>query len=159
MTTECARIADQLHRAFEGQAWHGPSLKELLADVDAEQAAARPIANAHSIWELVSHIEVWTRAAFESISGIPMPKIVGTAEDWPPSPEPAADTWSAAMHQLFATGSSLARAIGNFTDARLMETVPGRPKYDFYILFHGVVQHSLYHAGQIALVKKALVSR
>jgi uncharacterized damage-inducible protein DinB len=158
MTTECARIADQLRRAFEGQAWHGPSLKELLADVDAEQAAARPIANAHSIWELVSHIEVWARAAYESMNGVPMPKIVGTPEDWPSS-ESSAEAWSAAKQQLFATGGALANAIGSFADSRLTEIVPGRPKYDFYILFHGVVQHSLYHAGQIALVKKALVSR
>jgi uncharacterized damage-inducible protein DinB len=158
MTTECARIADQLHRAFEGQAWHGPSLKELLADVRPEQAAARPITTGHSIWELVSHVEVWTEAAFQSIDGVPMPKIVGTVEDWPPTPEPTAEAWSAAQQRLFATGAALARAIEKFSDSRLGETVPGR-KYDFYFLFHGIVQHSLYHAGQIALVKKSMSSR
>jgi uncharacterized damage-inducible protein DinB len=159
MTTECTRIADQLRRAFEGKAWHGPSLKELLTDVGAEQASARPIANAHSIWELVSHIEVWTRAAFESISGVAMPKIVGTVEDWPLPPEPTAEAWSAATKRLFATGGALASAIESFDDSRLTEIVPGRPQYGFYVLFHGVVQHSLYHAGQIALVKKAVFSR
>jgi uncharacterized damage-inducible protein DinB len=159
MTTECARIADQLRRAFEGQAWHGPLLKELLADVSADQAAARPIAGVHSIWELVSHIEVWTRAAFQAIKGVPMPNIVGTAEDWPSSPASTAEAWSAAKQQLLATGGALASAIEGFADNRLTEIVPGRPQYDFYFLFHGVVQHSLYHAGQIALAKKALASR
>jgi hypothetical protein len=54
--TETHRINSQLKRAQEGQAWHGPSLRELLDGVTAEQAAARPIPNAHSIWELVNHI-------------------------------------------------------------------------------------------------------
>ena len=159
MNTECMRIADQLRRAFEGKAWHGPSLKELLADVGAEQAGAHPIANGHSIWELVSHIEVWTKAALESLDGTPMPKIFGTPEDWPPPPESSAEAWSAATRQLFASGSGLAAAIENLSDSRLTDIVPGRPQYSFYVVFHGVVQHSLYHAGQIALLKRANAGR
>lgn len=155
MSTECARIADQLRRAFEGKAWHGPSLKELLADVGVEQAGARPMANSHTIWELVSHIEVWTKAALECLDGTPMPKIFGTPEDWPRSPDRSAEAWSAATRQLFARGSALASAIESLNDSRLTEIVPGRPQYSFYVLFHGVVQHSLYHAGQIALLKRA----
>ena len=56
---EVVRIGSQLKRAFEGGAWHGPSLRELLADVSAEQAAARPLPGAHSMWEIVLHIAAW----------------------------------------------------------------------------------------------------
>ncbi|HEY6273454.1 MAG TPA: DinB family protein [Terriglobales bacterium] len=157
MNTECLRIADQLRRAFEGQAWHGPSLKQLLADVSAEQASMHRIATGHSIWELVSHIEVWTEAAAQAVDGVPMPKIVGTDRDWRPVTEPSARAWTAAMSRLFATGDQLSRAIEQFGDARLGETVPGR-QYDFYYLFHGIVQHSLYHGGQLALLKRATQS-
>jgi uncharacterized damage-inducible protein DinB len=154
MNTECLRISDQLRRAFAGKAWHGPALKELLADLSAEQASARPIAAGHSIWELVSHIEVWTQAAAQAVDGAPMPKIVGTEADWPPVTEVSAQAWNAATSRLFATSDRLSSAIEKFGDARLVETVPGR-RYDFYYLFHGVVQHSLYHAGQIALLRRA----
>ena len=126
MTTECFRMADQLRRAFEGQAWHGPSLKELLADISAEQASARPIAAGHSIWELVSHIEVWTQAAGQAVDGVPMPKIVGTDRDWPKVTEPSPRAWTAAMSRLFATCDQLFLAIQQFGDARLGETVPDR---------------------------------
>ena len=61
-TTEAARIADQLRRAFDGTAWHGPSLMELLDDVDAATAAAKPLAKVHSIWELVLHVAAWDAA-------------------------------------------------------------------------------------------------
>ena len=82
-----------------------------------------------------------------------MPKIVGTVQDWPPVTEQTPDAWKAALSRLFQAKDEIAAAIEKFSDARLSEIVPGR-KYDFYFLFHGIVQHSLYHAGQIALLKK-----
>src|SRR5438874_6297432 len=59
--TEIERIQDQLKRAFEANAWHGPSVSEVLNGITADQAHARPLRNAHSIWELVRHIAVWGR--------------------------------------------------------------------------------------------------
>jgi uncharacterized damage-inducible protein DinB len=154
MNTECLRIADQLSRAFRGKAWHGPSLQELLAGMTAEQAAARPLRGAHSAWELVLHIEVWTRAAGGALEGVPMPTIVGTPDDWPPVEDASQQAWTEALSRMFESEERLSRAIERFGDDRLGETVPGR-KYDFYYLFHGVIQHSLYHGGQIGLLKKA----
>jgi hypothetical protein len=64
---ETDRIAGQLHGAYRGPAWHGPSLKAILSDVTAERAALRPIGNAHSIWEIVLHITAWMRIARERL--------------------------------------------------------------------------------------------
>ncbi len=82
-----------------------------------------------------------------------MAKIVGTKEDWPVVSDASPAAWNEAQQRLFEVKKQLAAAIEQFEDARLTETVPGR-QYDFYYLFHGIVQHSLYHAGQIALLKK-----
>lgn len=56
MTPELMRLDEQLRRAFEGDAWHGPSVLEALDGVSASQAAARPLDSVHSIWELVLHL-------------------------------------------------------------------------------------------------------
>src|SRR5262252_2374218 len=104
---ECSRIADQLHRAFDGQAWHGQSIGELLAGVP-EQAQAHPLPDAHSVWELVLHIEVWAHAAFDATQGTPMPKIVGTEKDWQPVPSISAENWNAALKKLYQTKDQLA---------------------------------------------------
>jgi hypothetical protein len=154
LNAESLRIADQLRRALSGDAWHGPSLRELLADVRAEQAAARPLPSGHTIWELVLHIDAYMRGALEAAGGGVMPKIYGTEKDWAPIADFSAAAWAEARDQLLQGGERLAHGIEGFADSRLKDTVPGRD-YDFYYLFHGVVQHGLFHGGQIAMLKRA----
>jgi uncharacterized damage-inducible protein DinB len=154
MNTECLRIADQLRRAFDGDAWHGDSLFELLNGIPAAQAAAYPVSSAHSIWELVLHIELYAEIARGALEGQPMPKLYVTGEDWRVVTDQSPEAWRLTLDSLFRTKDRLATAIGGLSDARLTEIAPGRD-YDFYHLLHGIVQHSLYHGGQIALLKKA----
>jgi hypothetical protein len=154
MNPESLRIADQLRRAFNGQAWHGAPLRELLTGISGDQAGAHALPSAHSIWELVQHIDIYTRAAWDATRSIPIPRLFETQSDWPAMN----GSWEATRNQLFENADQLAQAIEAFEDARLQEIVPGRT-YDFYFLFHGVLQHSLYHAGQIALLKGGLQAR
>ncbi|HLJ89887.1 MAG TPA: DinB family protein [Candidatus Angelobacter sp.] len=153
MNTECLRIADQLRRSYEGKAWHGPSLREILSGITAEQAKTHSIQGAHSIWELVLHIEAWQLAALNATKGTPMPSS-DFEGDWPKIGDGSPNSWQKALERFFVTNEALASAVSQFGDARLTEIVPGR-KYDFYFLFHGIVQHGLYHGGQIVLVKKS----
>jgi uncharacterized damage-inducible protein DinB len=155
MTSESIRIADQLRRAFSGDPWHGDPLRKLLTGISAEQALERPLPGAHSIWELVLHIEIYVRIAFEATNGVPMAKMYSTGQDWFSVDDGDAEAWADATSQLFESGERLAAAIEEFPDARLPDTVPGRT-YNFYYLFHGIVQHSLYHGGQIAMLKRAI---
>lgn len=158
--TECTRTAEQLRRAFAGDAWHGPSLRELLADVNNNQANSRPLATAHSIWELTLHIGMWIGHAEASMRGVPMPPFVESMppeQNWPEIKDPGKAAWGRTVENTLRGGKELATAIENFGDERLAETVPGRD-YVFYSLFHGIVQHSIYHGGQIAILKKALQS-
>jgi len=155
MNPECLRIADQLRRAFAGDPWHGSPLRDLLNGVTAEQASNRLLPSAHTIGELVLHIEIYVTAAEEATRGVPMPRLYGTEKDWPKVTDGSSPAWSAATNRMFEQAENLAAAIERFTDARLPDTVPGRD-YDFYYLFHGIVQHSLYHGGQIAMLKKAV---
>jgi DinB superfamily len=156
--TECTRIADQLRRAFAGEAWHGPSLHELLSDVNSRQANSRPLAAAHSIWELSLHIGIWIGHAQASMRGVPMPPFVDNMppeQNWPAIKDSGPAAWKQTVDNTLRGGKELAAAVEKFGDERLGETVPGR-NYAFYNLFHGIVQHSIYHGGQIAILKKAL---
>ena len=145
---EVERIADQLHRSYYGKAWHGPALRELLKGVTPQQAARRTIPGAHAIRGIVSHIAAWESAASASLSGAAMPALPWEG-DWPES----AASWKDAQAALNRSTDELESQIRKLPAARLSEAVPGR-KYSIYFLLHGVVQHNLYHAGQIALLKK-----
>jgi uncharacterized damage-inducible protein DinB len=150
--SEGALIADQLRRAFDGSAWHGPALLELLGDVDAATAAAKPFDDVHSIWELVLHIEAWDEAASVRLAGhISQP----TGEDnFPPVCEATDAAWLETIHAAKRTHAALIKTVTALPNSRLRDRVPGK-RYDFYHMLHGIVQHELYHAGQIALLKKA----
>ncbi len=150
--SEMAQIADQFERSMTGDAWHGPALLELLGQVDAAQALRRPLRQAHNVWEIVHHVTVWQNAAAGALKGKPMPNLA-PAEDWPAAGTTESE-WQEALSKLKRAGEELGAAIKRSSDARLGEQVPGR-EYAYYYLLHGIVQHTLYHAGQIALLKKA----
>jgi uncharacterized damage-inducible protein DinB len=152
--TEASRIADQLNRAFSGDAWHGDSLLEILKGVGAAQAAARPIPNAHAIWELVLHITAWDKAVLQRFDGTAVE--LADADNFPQVQDPSDSAWQKALGELRQVHQALIDAVRAMPDKKLQEMVPGKEgaHYTFYYMLHGVVQHELYHAGQIALLKK-----
>jgi uncharacterized damage-inducible protein DinB len=153
--TESFRLADQIRRAFEGGAWHGDSVLELLADVNARTASARPVKDAHSIWEILLHMAAWDNVVTRRIGGIPA--TLTDEQNFPPVTDTSEAAWSQAIDTTKKTHHELIKAVAAFPDSRLTDQVPGKTQnyYNFYYMFSGIVQHELYHAGQIALLKKA----
>jgi uncharacterized damage-inducible protein DinB len=153
--TEIERILDQLKRAYEGEAWHGPSVRESLAGVTAAQAHARPLANAHSIWELIQHIAVWENAGRRRLEGDRAAIEISSPEDWPPADDTSEAAWERSKAALDRGHEALREAISQIPEERLDEPIL-EGMSSVYVTVHGVIQHDLYHAGQIAMLKKAL---
>ena len=151
------RVAEAIERSVSGPVWHGPPLADLIGDITAEQAAARPIAGAHSIWELVLHATSWTEIVRErligSAKGEPTPE-----EDWPPVRDQSAEAWRATVERLKAAHRELAADVSQLDDSMLIGRVPGR-EHSVLAMIHGVVEHDAYHGGQIAILKRALEYR
>jgi len=150
--TEVQRITDQLKRAFEGDAWHGSAVRELLADVSAKSAATRPIANAHSIWEIVNHVLAWHVGVRRRVEG-EVVELTGVRE-WPPVSDTSASSWQVTLDTLEKSYRDLMSTVARLDDSHLYATVRGGTS-TVYFQLHGLIQHDLYHAGQIALLKKA----
>jgi uncharacterized damage-inducible protein DinB len=150
--SESSRIADQLRRSYEGPAWHGPSLKEALESVTAEMSARRYSADLHTIRELVVHLSTWAAAARRFVVENFYVSLTG-ADDWPAP----TGNWSDALENLARAQRELWEEVDKLPDARLEDVLSVPKHYTVYILLHGVVQHNLYHAGQISLLKKLVV--
>ncbi len=142
------RLLDQLNRAYGGEAWHGPALRELLEDVTEDEAKAHPIEGTHSILELVVHVMATMDMVSERLAGTP--RELTTEEDWS---DVTRTSWAAALEELDHAESRVCDAVARLTPEDLDRIVVGK-SYSTYVMVHGVVQHNLYHAGQIAILKK-----
>ena len=158
--TEPDNIVELIERVLSGDPWHGSSVAQILAGVTPEGAAKRPLDGAHSIWELVLHMTGWAREVTARLGGRVAQE--PDAGDWPDVGAPAAGRWQAAKADLFTAYDELMAAVRALDAATL-----ARPVLDFrnnalgtglshYVTLHGVIHHAIYHAGQIALLKRAL---
>jgi uncharacterized damage-inducible protein DinB len=145
-------MADQIGRAFRGESWHGPAVLEVLADVSAEDAAAHPIAGAHSIWEIVLHLTGGYTLVLRRVRGEQAE--LSPEEEWPRVPECSSEAWRESQRTLEQLNQQLQSAVRTFPTERLSQQLGSQ--YPAYVQFCGTPQHDLYHAGQIVLLKKAL---
>jgi len=154
---ETARLADQLERAFRGGAWHGPSLAQTLADVNAAAARRRALHGAHTIWEIALHAGAWIDVARRRLTGEAIGELAPEL-DWAGAKEVSEDDWQAALADLEEAHCGLHAAVLDLEDARLDDPVAGSDPTVRGLLL-GILQHNAYHAGQIAILKKADSSR
>jgi uncharacterized damage-inducible protein DinB len=147
-TLEIERIRKQLERTYAGDAWHGPSLRKVLEEIDPAKASARPIAGAHSAAELAAHILAWRHETLRRLEGKGGDAPV--EGDWP-DPAP----WRELLAKLDRSQEDLLEAVSGLKEEVLDEKVKGRPE-SYYVLLQGIIHHDLYHAGQISLLKKGL---
>lgn len=152
MTTELARIDDELHRAYDGDPWHGPSFRTILADVTAETAAKRHPAVAHSIWELVTHTSAWVEVVRRRLAEW-QPITLTEAENFPQVADASPAAWAATLAQLDDRVRVLRELVVGLDLAKLDQTVPGK-NYSVALMLHGTAQHLAYHGGQIALLRR-----
>lgn len=147
------RLLDQLNRAYGGEAWHGPALRQLLEDVSEEDARAHPVAGVHSVAEIVAHVRATMDMVSERLAGTP--RELTTEEDWS---DVTGTSWPAALEELDNAASRVSDAVARLTPEDLDRLVHGKD-YTVYVMVHGLIQHNLYHGGQIAILKKALATR
>ncbi len=143
----------EIGQALAGDAWHGPSLSELLDGVTPEEAIQRPIPAAHNIWELVLHITSWANITRRRLTGGQVEPKEG--EDWP-LPGPVSEAgWAAARSALAESHARLREVVAGLSGEELTRNVPNGERSVSNML-HGVTQHGAYHGGQIAILKKAI---
>ncbi len=151
LLNEVKFIIEQIETTFDGDSWHGPSLMNVLEGVNVEQANNRPLKGRHTIWENVEHIIFWITPIIEALKGKAMPDLQ-TVKDWPDTGE-TEEEWFETIHKLRNTINNLTEKVSKLEPNQLDSTVPGA-QYNYRKMLHGVVHHNLYHAGQIAILKK-----
>lgn len=151
MMNEVKFLRDQIETTFKGDSWHGPSLMKTLEGVDLEQASARPLGERHTIWELVDHTTFWLEAILDALKDKAMPD-PPMEVNWPRMGS-TDEHWSQSLRRLEAAVNMVLDELAGWRNEDLGRTVPGKD-YTFKQMLHGAVHHNLYHAGQIAILKR-----
>jgi heme-degrading monooxygenase HmoA/uncharacterized damage-inducible protein DinB len=145
---EAGALARELETLGRGDAWHGPALAELLVGVSAATASARPIASAHTIWEVVLHVTAWTDVFRRRLDGEAVEE--PEAGDFPAPPSPTRKAWAQAMQALFEGHRALTARVARLGDAELGRRIPNRD-FDVRFQVRAAIRHIVYHSGQIGL--------
>jgi len=158
---EVDRLADLVERVVDGDPWHGSNLTVLLDDLTGTTAAVVPVPGGHSVWQLVLHMTGWTTEALARLDGAAAGEPVGG--DWPAVPAEATDqAWRQAVHRLVAAHRRLAAALRASDDAVLDGPVLDHRNraagtgLSQYLTLHGLVHHTVYHSGQVAVLRRLL---
>ena len=144
------RIADSYRAATLKDAWYAPPLAEVLAQIPSELATKPPIPGAHSISALLQHLLLWNERVRNTSDSHPLERWQGEQEWAEPS-----IPWNELVARWNKSRDQLEDKIRNFPVEDLPKQVPGRT-YPYEKLLEGIVQHTIYHAGQIAMVRSML---
>ena len=153
MSEQIQKIADSYRAVTIKGAWYGPTVAELLAKIPPELATTPPVPGAHSISELLQHLLLWNERIRNTSESHPMPRW-DAEKEWA---EPAIP-WKELVARWNQSRDLLEERIRKFPVEDLTKQVPGR-NYPYETMFHGILQHAIYHSGQIAMVLSMLQSR
>jgi len=150
--TEPQRVSLLLKEIHQGPAWHGPSLREVLEGVDARLASRRLMPQVHTIWELVLHLTAWMDIFRVRAEGRHLE--VSNEKDWPPMPSYTEENWRRTLSALWTAEKNLEEMASSISVSRYEEIIAGDTPTSLYTALNGLISHTAYHAGQIAILKK-----
>lgn len=153
---EIKHTAVALKMVTEGPGWHGPSVQQILKDVTAQEALARPATGGACIWEIVLHMRRWQQEALHGLEGGRVRMDLTREEDWPAIEDRSEGAWEVLKSGVEHAHRELRERVKRLTPAELDNRVDADREYPLYALVHGIVAHEAYHGGQLGLIKSSL---
>jgi uncharacterized damage-inducible protein DinB len=156
MNKEIQSIRHSLENTLRGEPWYGRSLYDVLDKVDSKKVYQKPGGRAHSLIELLYHLVTWSDFTRAQI-GKEHPVDVLSFEkmDWR-TINPSIHNWKSGLQQLKESNEQILDLLNEKEDGFLDQMPDGR-QYNFRFLLNGLIQHHIYHLGQIACTDKLLI--
>jgi len=159
MNTKMQSLISNLKEEYNGKPWFGNSILTALGDIPFEKAHLKPIDNLHSIIELTEHIITWRVFVIKKIHGDKEYSVkINSKEDWGENRAVSKEEWQNVLQRLEYSQNELVQLLESKDDHFLSTIVltKSNTNFTFEFFLNGVIQHDIYHLGQIALVKKLL---
>tara|TARA_R110001592_G_scaffold89416_3_gene262991 strand:- start:1314 stop:1799 length:486 start_codon:yes stop_codon:yes gene_type:complete len=148
------QLLEALNESFQGLPWYGESLMDKLSQIDYRIVNIAPIPTTNSVARLVHHIINWRIFVIEKFKGNDEFDIeMNSQNDWTDLNIATEKDWTDLIQKLVNTQKEIFDLLNAKTDDFLQTPVHGR-EYTIHRLIEGIVQHDIYHQGQIAIVAK-----
>jgi uncharacterized damage-inducible protein DinB len=144
-------IVSNLNESFDGVPWYGDSVLKKLKTIDWHIVNEKKYGT-KSIVGLLGHMISWRVFVIKKLQGDQGFTIqIDGPYDWPEIAVVAALEWDDLLGEFKETQVTLLRILSEHTDELLERKVPGE-NFSFRFLLDGIIQHDIYHLGQIALL-------
>jgi uncharacterized damage-inducible protein DinB len=155
MRKQIGHIITTFHSVIEGEPWFGRPVMTLLNEVDPSTAYDKPNTDSHSMIELLYHMITWTEFTLKRIEKEEDSDLTAFEKmDWR-AIDKKEHTWEKGVAQFKVANDLILEALASKDDDFLSEKVDYR-EYNYRFLLNGLIQHHIYHAGQIAYLQKLL---
>jgi len=133
-------LVDRLQNVYAKKPWYGRSFNELISEVDFADT---------EIQKLLLHIISWREYVIELFKGGKPSIEMNSTEDWPETEQTNLEI----RKRLTETELQLESAFRSF-DSNGWHDLVWHKEYDYYYLANGIIDHDIYHIGQIILHHK-----
>lgn len=155
MNKETQSIIRRIENINSGQPWFGRAVYELLEEVDPKKAYEQPNGSEHSLIELLYHMNVWADFTLKRLEKDEEHDMSYFEKlDWRKI-DPKKHTWKKGLTEFKSIHKKIISILKKKDDAFLKEIVDYR-KYNYRFLLNGMIEHNIYHIGQIAYLNKML---
>ena len=157
MKKEINLFINKYNKVYKGSPWYGDSLMSILNKVDPGKVFIKPSGKkTNSIAEITAHIIGWREFLLSRISEKHQFKL--TQKDtfnWKRIDKNEKTAWKNLLREMDATQNKIIKILNNSDDEILNLNVRDR-RFKIKYLLDGVLQHDIYHIGQIAALNKTL---
>ena len=156
MNKETQYIAKSFEDTLSKQPWFGRAVYEILGEADDSKVHTKPNGTEHSMIELLWHMNTWAEFALGSLENRSAEEMKAIeANDWREI-DPKTHTWKKGLEQLKATHNTIVEILTQKTDDNFLGDIVPLRKFNFRYMLNGLIQHNIYHLGQVAYIKKML---
>jgi uncharacterized damage-inducible protein DinB len=153
MNKEIQSIIHNLQNVLEGQCWYGRAVYQILNEIDPATVYHKPTEKSHSMIELLYHMNTWAAFCLKSMENAGKEEMTVIEEnDWRII-DPAHHSWEKGLAEFKSLHEKIISLLQTKEDDWLNEKVKFR-EYNFRFMLNGLIQHNIYHLGQIAYLNK-----
>ncbi|TPD67265.1 DUF1572 domain-containing protein [Flavobacterium microcysteis] len=149
------QIAKHFRDIHFGGNWTYSNLKDNLKDVTWQQATTK-VSSLNTIAALVFHMNYYVSAVLKVLRGGPLEAKDIYSFDHPPIE--SEEDWNKLLEKTWNDAENFAKLIEQFPEEKLWETFINDDYGNYYRNFHGIIEHNHYHLGQVAIIKKLIMT-